>query len=168
MKPFLLITGVVALAAACGCSSGKSESPVQAASAPAARAAPIADPCKLLTQAEAAEAIGMNVGPGETKRMGIITRCAFHDQAGQDLVIWLDVHNETAPVADPELFDSYTHLEVKPVSGIGEQALWAHNQIGTNLSILKGGRMVEVGLPREMATITPAVEQAAKLIASRM
>jgi hypothetical protein len=81
----------------------------------------------------------------------------------------MDVHNETAPVADAVLFDSYTHMpDVKPVSGIGDQALWSHSEIGSGLDILKGGRLVQVGLPRTMTTMTPGVERAARLIASRM
>jgi hypothetical protein len=65
------------------------------------------------------------------------------------------------------LFDSYAHMpNVKPVSGIGDQALWSHSDFGTGLDILKGGRLVQMGLPRTMTTITPEVEKAATLIAS--
>jgi len=107
-------------------------------------------PANLLTQVEASEAIGAKLGPGELKRMGIITRCTYYNRA-TDQMLWLDVHNETAPEPDAVLFDSYTHMpNVKPVSGIGDQALWSHSDFGSDLDILKGGRLVLMGLPRTM------------------
>lgn len=158
------------LASACACSSTKA-GPDQAAGT-TTQAAPIlriADPCKLLTQAEASEAIGAKLDVGQLKRFGSITRCTFYNGGATEQELFLDVHNETAPVADAVLFDSYTHMpDVRPVAGIGDQALWAHSEIATRLDILKGGRLVEVGLPRTMATLTPAVEKAARLMAGRM
>jgi hypothetical protein len=136
--------------------------------AEAASSARIADPCKLLTQAEASAALSAALGPGELKRMGIITRCAYSNAAA-DQKIFLDVQNETAPVTDAALFDSFTHMpDAKPVSGIGDQALWGHSEYATSLFILKGGKVVAVGLPRTVAAMTPGIEKAAKLIASRM
>jgi hypothetical protein len=154
-----------ALASACACSGTKAGgTTAQAPSAPR-----IPDPCRLLTQAEASEAIGTKLDAGTLKRFGIITRCAYYNSRTREQELFMDVHNETAPVADPALFDSYTHMpDVKPVSGIGDQALWSHSEIGSGLDILKGGRLVQVGLPRTMTTMTPAVERAARVIASRM
>jgi len=147
---------------------------VQAASAPR-----ITDPCKLLTQVEASEAAGRKLNPGELERFGGITRCTFPDPTDSEGQIFLDVHGETAPVADAALFDSYLHApNGKPVSGIGDQAVWSHSEMPspsgrsvmkfTSLDILKGGRLVEVRLPGSMTTITAGVEKAGKLIAGRM
>jgi hypothetical protein len=169
MKFFQAITVLTLFAAVCACSGTKNGAAEPAStSAPAAQTVRIADPCKLLTQAEASEAIGAKLGPGELKRMGIITRCGYHNRA-RELELFLDVHNETAPEPDAVLFDSYTHMpNVKPVSGIGEGALWSHSDFGSHLDILEGGKLVEMGLPRTLTTITPAVEKAATQIASRM
>lgn len=175
MKFFQTITVLALLAAVCACSGTKnsaagpsSAAEPSSANAPAAQTARIADPCKLLTQVEASEAIGAKLGPGELRRMGIITRCTYYNRA-TDQKLWLDVHNETASEPDAVLFDSYTHMpNVKPVSGIGDQALWSHTDLGSDLDILKGGRLVLMGLPPTITTITPAVEKAATLIAGRM
>lgn len=171
----MMILGV-ALASACACSSAK-PSPDQAAASgttvqAAAPAARIADPCKLLTQAEASEAISAQVGAGELKQFGIITRCSFYNKRDSQQELLLDVQNENAPVADSVLFDSSSHgPDAKPVPGIGDQALWFHSEGfggGTSLDILKGGRLVHIILPRTIKTMTPAVEKAARLIAGRM
>jgi hypothetical protein len=171
MKIFFSAIAVVGtLAISCGCSSNKTEPSNQPSSQASASPSspPITNPCSLLTQAEASEAIGAKLGPSDLRRFGIVTRCTYSNR-GSDQGLWLDVRNETAPVADAALFDSYTHMpDVKPIAGIGDQALWTHSQIGTGLDILKGGRLVQIGLPRTMATMTPAVQKAAQLIASRM
>lgn len=169
MKFFRAVTVLALLAAVCACSGTKNSaaepSGLQAQAAPTAR---IADPCKLLTQAEASEAIGAKLGSGDLKHFGIVTRCTYYSLA-TDQKLFLDVHNETAPEPDAVLFDSYTHMpNVKPVSGIGDQALWSHSEIGSWLDILKAGRLVQIGLPHTVTTITPAVEKAATQIASRM
>ena len=158
-----------ALVSACACSGSKTGPEPADRTAQAAAVARITDPCKLLTQAEASELIGAKLDPGELKRLGIITRCAFYNKAAQELGVFLDVHNESAPEPDAVLFESYTHMpNANPVSGIGDQALWSHSEIGSGLDILKGGRLVQMGLPRTIASMTPAVEKAARLIASRM
>jgi len=111
----------------------------------------------------------VTLSPGEMRRFGIVTRCSFFYRADPSRDVLLDVQNETAPVTDAELFDSYTHMpDVQRVSGIGEQALWNHSEIGSGLDILKNGHMVEMKVPRSIATVTPPVEKAAKAIASRM
>lgn len=171
MKLARLIVIAAALASACACSS-KKPAPEQASSSTdvqAASVARIADPCKLLTQAEASEAMGAGLEPGVLKRFGVITRCTFSNKRVPEQDLFLDVHNETAPESDSVLFDSYTHMpDIQHVSGIGDQALWAHSELSTRLDIFKGGRLVEVGLPRTVATMTPALEKTGKLIASRM
>lgn len=127
----------------------------------------IPDPCKLLTAAEASELLGAKLSPGEIKRMGVVTRCAFRGTADQE--VFLDVHNETAPESDASIFDGMTHLpDVQPVSGIGDKALWSHDKFGSKLFIMKGGKLVIVGVPSTVSALTPAVEKAGKLIASRM
>lgn len=161
----------VAFASACACSEKKAtpDQPDPATNVQPASAARIADPCKLLTQAEASEAMGAKLEPGVSRQFGVITRCTFSNKRIPEQDLFLDVHNETAPESDSALFDSYTHVpDIQHLSGIGDQALWAHSELSTRLGIFKGGRLVEVGLPRQIVTITPALDKAAKLIASRM
>ena len=172
---FFQTTILTLLALVCACSGTKAgPDPTAGGSttAQAASAARIPDPCKLLTQAEASEAIGPRLEAGELKRFGIITRCSFYNKRESDQDLFLDVQNETAPVADSVLFDSSTHgPDAKPVPGVGDQALWFHSDkrfAGSSLDILKSGRLVHVILPRTIKTVTPPVEKAAKLIASRM
>lgn len=165
----------LAMGSICACSSTKA-APDQAAGAgttvQAAPAARIADPCKLLTQAEASEAIAAQVDAGELKQFGVITRCSFYNKRDSQQELLLDVQNDKAPVADSVLFDSSSHgPDAKPVPGIGDQALWFHSEGfggGTSLDILKGGRLVHIILPRTIKTMTPAVLNAARLIAGRM
>jgi hypothetical protein len=169
-----IVTVIVVLGAICSCSKGKAGSEnasgVASDTTPSEVSAtwhPIADPCKLLTQAEASEAVGTRVGAGELRHFGSIDRCSFPD-AAKDQKLWLDVQTASATVPDSALFDSFTHgPDVKMVSGIGDQAIWNASQIGTFLYILKGGNMVAMGLGK-MPTMTPSVEKAAKVIASRM
>lgn len=174
MRMLGVVITLAAIALPCGCSKSKSETQAATAGTTSSevspvRATPIADPCKLLTQAEASKIVGATLNPGETRRFGVVTRCSFFNRADPAREVLLDVQNETAPVSDSALFDSYTHLPgVQHVSGVGDQALWVHNEIDSEVDILKGGRLVEMKVPRQVATMTPAVEGAAKAIASRM
>ena len=161
-----------ALASACACSSTKA-GPDQlagvSATAKAAFAPRIADPCKLLTQGEASEAIGAKLQAGELKRFGPITRCEFYSKPDSEQSLLLDVRNETSQVSEATLFDSDTHNpDAKSVPGVGDQAFWFHSELGSLLEIFKAGRLVSVTLPRTMTTATPALGKAARLIASRM
>ena len=161
-----------AFASACACSGAK-PGPAQAAvagtTAQADSAPRIADPCKLLTQAEASEAIGTKLEAGELKRFGGITRCVFYNNRDNQQLVLLDVRNESSPTSDSGDFESDSHNpNAKPVPGIEDQAFWFHNELGSSLEIFKGGRLVRVTLPRRMTTMTPALEKAARLIASRM
>jgi hypothetical protein len=129
----------------------------------AARAAstPIANPCRLLTIAEASVALGENLVRSDVQHFGPIIRCRFFNASG-DEPLWLDA-------ADAETFEGLAHLpDVEPVSGIGDRALWQHNELATFLYVLKGGKMVSIGLPRTLSSVTPAIRQAAKVIADRM
>ena len=127
----------------------------------AAAAAPIVNPCKLLTPAEASAAIGQTLVRSDVQHYGPITRCRFFNAAG-DEPFWLDA-------ADAATFEGLEHLpDAKPIAGIGERALWQHDQLSTFLHILKGGNMISMGLPRTLATLTPGVQKAEKLLAGRM
>jgi hypothetical protein len=170
MKTVRVIVAIFVLALPCACSKKQADTPATASpAAAAARPAPIADPCRLLTQDEASEAAGAKLSPGETRRFGSITRCSFFNKADPSREVMLDVQNETASVPDDQLFDSYTHMpDVHAVSGIGDQALWVHNEIASGFTILKGGHMVEMKLPRSVDPLSPPAQQAAKAIASRM
>lgn len=158
------VLALLALAAfACGCSKSNSaeSGPATAPSAPAARAASakIANPCKLLTQAEASAAIGAKVGPGQLTNTGMTMRCRFFTPSQDEL--FLDA-------SGTDLFDTYAHTGAVPVSGMGDKALWAHSEIGSWLYIVKGSNMITLGVPRTISSMTPAIQQAGKLIASRM
>lgn len=157
------VSAAVALMA--GCSQHQGSAPttgeVAASATPTvAAAAPIADPCSLLTQAEASAAMGAPVGPGQRKQFGkLTTRCSFSTASNDEL--FLDVSN-------PGLFDAATHMGAVPVAGIGDHALWQHDQYSSLLMIEKGGNVINMGLPRTIASPTPAVLKAGKLIAGRM
>ncbi|WHZ18285.1 MAG: hypothetical protein OJF55_000434 [Rhodanobacteraceae bacterium] len=125
--------------------------------ADAASAHPIANPCKLLTQAEISVALGMKFGAGELTHPGL-PRCRFLT-ASQDEV-FIDV-------VDPGMFDAYAH-GATPMAGIGDKALWAHDRFSSDVYIVKGGNMVTLGLPRSVSRMTPALANLAKLVASRM
>lgn len=104
--------------------------------------------------------MGEKLTPGDLQHYGPATRCRFFHGVDEDLRL---------DAQDAALFETFTHLpDVKPVSGIGDQALWLHSEYGTFLHILNSGRLVSMGLPRRMASMTPGVEKAARLVASRM
>lgn len=163
MRSFRIIVVLGALVFTAGCHSSKSAAPTQATTS-VATANPashtISDPCKLLSQSEASAALGEKLDAGKLKHFGPDTRCQFF--AGENEDLFLDV-------ADPSMFEALAHgSDAKPVSGIGDKALWQHNEYATFLHILKGGNLVSMGLPRTMSNMTPGVENAGKLIASRM
>jgi hypothetical protein len=156
----LNIHGMLALAA--GVALGVGAVPGVLAATPGARVAAAGgtDPCKLLTQAEASAVMGVAVGPGErTVPAPGHPRCRFFTAAHDELAVDVD---------DPALFDSYTHLGAKSVSGLGDKALWSHDEYGSRLVIAKGNEMIELVLPRTITMMTPAVQKAGRLIASRM
>lgn len=158
---WVIVLGTLLLAA--GCHSSTSAAPAQATTSEAAAkpaSPPISDPCKLLSQAEASAALGEKLGAGKLQHFGPVSRCQFFAGVNEDL--FLDS-------ADPATFDALAHgSDAKPVSGIGDKALWQHNEYATFLHILKGGNMISMGLPRTMSNLTPGVENAGKLVASRM
>lgn len=161
----ILLLTPLAFAAGCSGSAGSASTASAAgqatASATARPSAPIENPCRLLTRAEASAAIGQTLVRKDVQHYGPVTRCRFFNAAG-DEPIWLDA-------ADAGTFEGLTHMpDMRPVSGIGDQALWQHDELSTFVYILKGGNMVSMGLPRTLATMTPAVTKAAKLVASRM
>lgn len=158
----VLLATPLAIATGCSGSAGKAAVPSgAAASAAQPPSRPIADPCRLLTLAEASAAIGETLVRNDVQHYGPVTRCRYFNAAA-DEPIWLDV-------ADAATFGGLAHLPgIRPVSGIGDQALWQHDELSTFVHILKGGNMVSMGLPRTLASMTPAVRQAAKRVASRM
>ena len=86
----------------------------------------IADPCRLLTQAEASEAIGAKLEAGELKQFGGITRCSFYNMRDNEQGLILDVKNENSPTSDSAYFESDSHNpDAKAVSGIGSGILFS-------------------------------------------
>lgn len=174
-RTVLLMVLSIAVFEGSGCKSKTADQPgteTAASTAAATPAAPrITDPCKLLTQAEAEAAIGAKLQPGQLKDMGSLIRCAFRNQNidNADQNIFLDVQKPTATVSDAVLFDSFTQApDSKLISGMGDQAVWSHSVYASFLYIMKGGNMVAIGIPRQIATVTPEVEKAGKLVAGRM
>lgn len=163
----LLFAVIVSSAFMTGC-SGSDEN--TSAGASAAQPSPstaqrssasISDPCRLLTLAEASAAVGETLERNDVQHYGPVTRCRYFN-AGGDEPIWLDVE-------DADTFEGLAHLpDVKPVSGLGDRALWQHNELATFVHILKGGNTASMGLPRTLSTMTPAVNKAAQLVARRM
>lgn len=160
----LIVLLVTPLGFAAGCSGSSGNAPAAGgtqASGAQRQSVPISDPCKLLTRAEASAAVGKTLVRNDVQKFGPVTRCRFFDAGGNEPT-WLDVE-------DAATFDGLTHMpDVTPVSGVGDQALWQHNELATFVHILKGSNTVSMGLPRTVSTMTPAVEKAAKLVASRM
>jgi hypothetical protein len=157
----VLLVTPLALATACSGSAGSTSAAPVAQASSTHPSTPISDPCRLLTPAEASPAVGQVLVRSDVQHYGPVTRCRFFN-AGGDEPIWLDV-------TDASTFDGLAHLpDVKPVSGIGDQALWQHNELATFVHILKDGNTVSMGLPRTLSSMTRAVESAAKLVASRM
>lgn len=131
-----------ALVFASGCHSSKTTVTTQGTervAAGSAAAPSISDPCKLLSQAEASAALGEKLGAGKLRHYGPVSRCQFF--AGEKEDLFLDV-------ADPAMFDALAHgSDAKPIAGIGDRALWQHNEYATFLHIVKGGNMVSMGFP---------------------
>ncbi len=155
-------TAIFALVAVC-----PSVEAAEAAAAPPPRppsrvetAAPITNPCTLLTQAEATEVIGKKLGPGELTHPFTGARCRFIATPSME-ELYLDV-------ATPTLFAAYQEMGPTKVPGIGDSALWIHSDVGSYLHIQKGSNYITLGLPKTFTTMTPAVVKAGKLIASRM
>jgi len=155
------VSAAAVLMAGCSTQQGSAPATGQAAvSATPTAAAPIADPCRLLTQAEASDVLGAPAGPGQRKQFDkLTTRCSFSTASNDEL--FLDVSN-------PGLFDAAVHMGAVPVAGIGDRALWQHDQYSSLLMIEKGGNVINMGLPHTIASPTPAVVKAGKLIAGRM
>lgn len=160
-----LLLLILAPVLAVGCSRSAEQAPGPAAPADASRAAaaraPVANPCSLLSQDEASRAVGRKLVRSDLQHYGPVTRCRFFSADG-DEPVWLDAE-------DAAVFEGLAHVpDAKPVGGIADQALWQHSETGTFLHILKGGRLISMGLPRTLAALTPEVETAAKLVAMRM
>src|SRR5215471_21819013 len=109
MKLMRVMVTAGALASVCACSGTKAGPDQATAGAGTAGQAPpvsrIANPCKLLTQTEASEAIGTKLEAGELKRFGGVTRCSFYNKRDSDREVFLDVQNESAPNPDSVEFD---------------------------------------------------------------
>lgn len=133
--------------------------PLAAAAAARGSAAPITNPCKLLTQTEVSTALGARFGAGQLTNTGAGLRCRFLTASGEEVFI---------DVVDPALFDAYAHAADATLTGIGDKALWEHSEYGSYLYILKSGNLVTLGLPRTVARLTPALVKTGKLIAKRM
>lgn len=125
--------------------------------ADAASAHPIANPCKLLTQAEVSAALSLKFGAGQLTHPGL-PRCRFLTASQEEVFV---------DAVDPGMFDAYAH-GATPLAGIGDKALWAHDRFSSDIYIVKGGNMVTLGLPRTITKMTPALEKLAKLVAARM
>lgn len=159
MKLPLSLLVLAAIAAIPGCHSNSS-APAPAPSAPAATqaaAAPIADPCKLVTVDEVSQVMGRKSNPGELHDAFNGKRCNFYDPTSQNEIFLQTVDWGLAgPMMTPD----------NTLSGIGDKAFWMDGSI----YVLKNGNGMMVGfqLPHVMQKMTPDAEKFGKLVASRM
>lgn len=159
MKLPLSLLVLAAIAAIPGCHSNSSAS-APAQPSPAATqvaAAPIADPCKLVTVDEVSQVMGRKSNPGELRDAFHGKRCNFYDPTSQYEIFLQTVDWGLAgPMMTPD----------NTLSGIGEKAFWMDGSI----YVLKNGNGMMVGfqLPHVMQKMTPDAEKFGKLVASRM
>lgn len=171
MKWLRVLASLLAFAAITGCSGSKATaSGAQGASGSArasgggSTASPIAraplDPCKLLTQREASAAAGVQVRAGKpVPNLLDTTTCDFDTPANDQLTI----------TEEPmDLYDSFAVTGGTSIRGIGEKAQWENIFGSVHLLIVEHGRMVEVIFPQKATSLSPAMTEAGKQIASRM
>ena len=122
-------------------------------------AAPPADPCALLTPAQASAALGGTVGAGKSV-VGTVCQWSQQGKPG-DVLLKLDVSLVT-----PERYDrmkSVTVGTVTAVGGLGDDAYYSTLQQGhttlTTLNVKKGGAAVTI---RVSGGEKPAAEYQAK------
>lgn len=126
----------------------------------AAPASAAPNPCKLVTQAEAARALGTAVLPAKPVPGGGNTECRYLN-AAQDKNVLVQVHDRTADFPTEML----TTPGVHHVAQIGPKAIL----IGTTLFMLQRGTYVTIGLYKgPSVTDDAAVIKLGKLAASRM
>jgi hypothetical protein len=156
----VVAAGLLSVLAACtGSTSISANSPPKGADSKSGSAS-LANPCTLLTQAEASAALGMQFGAAEmidNKKLG--KRCRFAT-SGDELFIDISDNNGLA--------DSYAHLpDATPVKGLGDKAVWMPGHIPI-LCIVKGNTLVNIGFPPSVKSLTPGARKVAELVASRM
>jgi len=111
---------------------------------PRALAAPLSDPCALLTTAQVSTALGGTVSAGKSLASSV---CQWSQQGkAGDVLLKLDVN--IVPPARYDRMKSVTVGTVKPVTGLGDDAYYSTLQQGqttlTTLNIKKGDTAVVI------------------------
>jgi hypothetical protein len=139
-----LVVTVVALAALAGCSKGNAAKPNTPAGAPgaAAPAGGTADPCTLLTTAEATTALGKPAKDGAPHSSQGTKQCQWDSADGSVAILvylggqkarWQQTHDQAKSAYSAKFSD---------VSGVGDGAF----SNGFDLHILKGDDMYQIGV----------------------
>ncbi|MDQ6941274.1 MAG: hypothetical protein M3169_02030 [Candidatus Eremiobacteraeota bacterium] len=122
-------------------------------------AASAANPCALVTTAEASTAMGVSSLPGKARTSSRSSSCRYYSADHTKNVFVQTIGADDMAGAG--------QLGGKPVPGIGDKALWAAG----SMFIQKGGKYVQVGLYRSAASMQkmdPAIVPLAKTAAGRM
>jgi len=118
-----------------------------------------ANACGLVTAGEASAAMGVTSLPGKGRVTRHGSSCRYYSPNHT-----MNVFVQTAEAGD---MIGAGQLGGKPVSGIGDKAIWAAG----SLFIQKGGKYAQVGLYRtaaSMQTMDPQIVPLAKTAAGRM
>lgn len=162
MKWIKAITMGLVISMAAGCSGSKSndtanQAPATSAAKQSASHAAF-NPCTLATQSEVSTAMGHASEPGQYHPL-VGGRCNFYDARSQ-----YEIFLQSFDVAG--VLDSLAQMGGQRISGIGEGAVFSDGSV----YVWKGGRGIQIGfmLPHPIRQLTPAAEELAKTIASRM
>jgi hypothetical protein len=134
------------LAMCMGC-GGAAEPPPQEASASAGASQPI-DPCVLVTQEDASEAVGAAVGggerPPEANISPVLATCRYVGERGQGVaVLTVMVRRGSSPGEARAGFSSMrtTFSDAQSIGGMGDEAFL----IGDQLHVLSGTDQLTIG-----------------------
>jgi hypothetical protein len=138
-----------------------------AANAAGTTSPPAADPCRLVTRAEAAAALAQPVARVQLRQGFLVRSCLFTDAGGRQLVVQLHY----GPAASREQFRMGRRPADQPAAGVGDEA-WFTPDTGL-LDVREGTARFQIGLLD--ATGRPASRRAppglltlAKAIAGRL
>jgi hypothetical protein len=129
---------------------------------------PALDPCRLVTPAEAAAALGRPVATTRSRQGFLVRSCLFSGARGGRQVI---VQLHQGPAASEEQFRMGRRPDDQPVAGVGDEA-WFTSDTGL-LDVREGAARFQVGLldatgrsgPRR---VPPSLVTLARTIAGRL
>lgn len=159
--------GLVALMAA-ACSGGASSNPTAAAAVPPINTSPstgpagsdTADPCGLVTSAEAQAAMGVPVATTKRKDEGSYHVCEYTSADGRtDLVVTL--YDRVGDGEDQTSFE--LAFAGQPVSGVGSDARF--NADLSALAVLQNGTVVDVSMSNPVGVAGAQIQAALTKVA---